>query len=56
MEEPRKDEPVEDLDVPAEDAENVKGGDFLQLDGIKGESADAKHKGEIHIESFRRGP
>jgi type VI secretion system secreted protein Hcp len=25
---------------------------FLKLDGIKGESADAKHKGEIDIESF----
>ena|SRR5262249_19530261 len=25
---------------------------FLKLDGIKGESKDAKHKDEIHIESF----
>src|ERR1035438_7173422 len=25
---------------------------FLKLDGIKGESADAKHKGEIDIYSF----
>src|SRR6202047_1477667 len=25
---------------------------FLKLDGIKGESADAKHKGEIDIMSF----
>ena len=25
---------------------------FLKLDGITGESADHKHKGSIHIESF----
>ncbi len=28
---------------------------FLKIDGIKGESADAKHKGEIDIESFSWG-
>lgn len=28
---------------------------FLKLDGIKGESKDAKHKDEIHIESFSFG-
>ncbi len=28
---------------------------FLKLDGIKGESQDHKHKGEIHIESFSWG-
>lgn len=28
---------------------------FLKLDGIKGESQDAKHAGEIHIESFSWG-
>jgi type VI secretion system secreted protein Hcp len=28
---------------------------FLMLDGIKGESADAKHKGEIDIQSFSWG-
>jgi type VI secretion system secreted protein Hcp len=28
---------------------------FLKLDGIKGESADAKHKGEIELESFSWG-
>jgi type VI secretion system secreted protein Hcp len=28
---------------------------FLKLDGIKGESGDHKHKGEIHIESFSWG-
>jgi len=28
---------------------------FLKLDGIKGESADHKHKDEIHIESFSFG-
>ncbi len=28
---------------------------FLKLDGIKGESADGKHKDEIHIESFSWG-
>src|SRR3954468_479233 len=28
---------------------------FLQLDGIKGESQDPKHKDEIHIESFSWG-
>ena len=28
---------------------------FLKLDGIKGESYDHKHKGEIHIESFSWG-
>jgi type VI secretion system secreted protein Hcp len=28
---------------------------FLSLDGIKGESADSKHKGEIDIESFSWG-
>jgi hypothetical protein len=45
MDEPREDEEeaVEDLDVPEEDAESVKGG-FLKLGEIKGESADSKHK------------
>jgi len=28
---------------------------FLKLDGVKGESADHKHKDEIHIESFSWG-
>jgi len=28
---------------------------FLKLEGIKGESKDAKHKDEIHIESFSWG-
>jgi type VI secretion system secreted protein Hcp len=28
---------------------------FLKLDGIKGESKDHKHSGEIHIESFSWG-
>ncbi len=28
---------------------------FLKLDGIKGESQDKTHKGEIHIESFSWG-
>lgn len=28
---------------------------FLKIDGIDGESADAKHKNEIVIESFSRG-
>ena len=28
---------------------------FLKLDGIKGESADAKHKGEIDVMSFSWG-
>lgn len=28
---------------------------FLRLDGIKGESTDAKHKGEIDVESFSWG-
>jgi type VI secretion system secreted protein Hcp len=28
---------------------------FLKLDGIKGESTDAKHKGEIDLESFSWG-
>src|SRR5215475_9742224 len=28
---------------------------FLKLDGIKGESSDSKHKGEIDIESFSWG-
>jgi type VI secretion system secreted protein Hcp len=28
---------------------------FLKLDGIKGESTDSKHKGEIEIESFSWG-
>ncbi|SRR6266446_6584395 len=28
---------------------------FLKLEGIKGESTDAKHKGEIEIESFSLG-
>ncbi|MEA2409722.1 MAG: hypothetical protein QOC77_283 [Thermoleophilaceae bacterium] len=45
MDEPRshEDEAVEDLDVPEEDAEGVKGG-YLKLGQIKGESADDKHK------------
>ena len=43
-EEPTPD--VEDLDVPEEEGEAVKGGGiFLKLDGIKGESLDSKHKG-----------
>jgi type VI secretion system secreted protein Hcp len=28
---------------------------FLKLDGVKGESKDSKHGGEIHIESFSWG-
>jgi type VI secretion system secreted protein Hcp len=28
---------------------------FLKIDGIEGESQDAKHKDEIHIQSFRWG-
>jgi type VI secretion system secreted protein Hcp len=28
---------------------------FLKLDGVKGESKDSKHSGEIHIESFSWG-
>ena len=28
---------------------------FLKIDGVDGESEDAKHKGEIHIESFSWG-
>ena len=28
---------------------------FLMLDGIKGESNDAKHKGEIDVKSFSWG-
>jgi len=28
---------------------------FLKLDGVKGESKDHKHEGEIHIESFSWG-
>ena len=28
---------------------------FLKLDGIQGESRDAKHKGEIELESFSWG-
>ncbi|SRR6266496_142869 len=28
---------------------------FLKIDGIKGESTDAKHKGEVEIESFSWG-
>ncbi len=28
---------------------------FLKIDGIKGESADAKHKGEIDVMSFSWG-
>jgi hypothetical protein len=46
MDEPRSDEDdaVEDLDVPEEDAEDVKGG-YLKISGIEGESADSKHKG-----------
>jgi type VI secretion system (T6SS) effector Hcp len=54
MEEPRKDEPVEDLDVPTEDSEAVKGGS-LKLGDIKGESTDSKHPDQIEILSYRRG-
>ena len=28
---------------------------FLKIDGIEGESQDAKHKGEIEVESFGWG-
>jgi hypothetical protein len=45
-------EPVEDLDVPEEDAESVKGGNasaFLKLGDIKGESGDDKHKDSFHL-------
>jgi hypothetical protein len=40
---------VEDLDVPEEEAEDVKGGFFTKISGIKGESGDSKHKGDIDI-------
>jgi hypothetical protein len=32
----------------------VKPASSLKLDGVKGESMDDKHKGEIHIESMRK--
>jgi type VI secretion system secreted protein Hcp len=34
---------------------NASGNTFLKLDGIKGESTDSKHKGDIEIESFQWG-
>jgi type VI secretion system secreted protein Hcp len=34
---------------------NASGNMFLKLDGIKGESTDSKHKGDIEIESFQWG-
>jgi type VI secretion system secreted protein Hcp len=38
-----------------EDVEMAQVDFFLKLDGIKGESADSKHKGEIEIASFSWG-
>lgn len=35
--------------------DNSSGNMFLKLDGIKGESTDSKHKGDIQIESFQWG-
>lgn len=35
--------------------DNASGNMFLKLDGIKGESTDSKHKGDIEIESFQWG-
>jgi hypothetical protein len=46
-EQQQPDEPtpdVEDLDVPEQEAEDVKGG-FLKISGVEGESGDSKHKG-----------
>ncbi|MEA2422327.1 MAG: hypothetical protein QOF55_1426 [Thermoleophilaceae bacterium] len=45
------DEPVEDLDVPMDEAEDVKGGFVVKSPGafsygVKGESKDLKHTGE----------
>ncbi|MGH2834690.1 MAG: Hcp family type VI secretion system effector [Solirubrobacteraceae bacterium] len=34
---------------------NVSGNTFIKLDGIKGESTDSKHKGDIEISSFQWG-
>jgi type VI protein secretion system component Hcp len=53
----RDEEQIDDLDVSAEESNDVKGGgnDFLlTLDGIKGESQDATHKDNIQISSFRK--
>jgi type VI protein secretion system component Hcp len=50
-------EQVEDLDVPASEAEDVKGGSadiFAKLGDIKGESVDSKHKDQIEVLSYRR--
>jgi hypothetical protein len=42
------------IELTESDLDKVTGGgEFLVLSGIKGESADAKHKDEIHIESYR---
>jgi len=41
-------------EVADQDLDKVVGGTvnlFLKIDGVDGESADSKHKGEIHITS-----
>lgn len=40
-----------DIELSDSELGGVSGG-FLKIDGIEGESQDAKHKDEIHIESF----
>jgi hypothetical protein len=43
----------EEKELKESELEQTTGGAAaLQIDGIKGESADDKHKGEIDIESF----
>ena len=49
-----REESIEDLSEASVDenaANDVRGGSFLTLGGVKGESTDNKHKQQIEIES-----
>ena len=49
-----RDESIEDLSDAAVDektADDVRGGAFLTLGGVKGESTDDKHKQQIEIDT-----
>lgn len=45
-----------EIELTEKELRQVAGGDFIKLGDIKGESLDDKHKGSLHIESFRTKP
>jgi hypothetical protein len=55
MNDERSGDHIEDLDVPSEEGKDVKGGDFVKLGDIKGESIDRGHNDTIQILSFKSG-